>query len=289
MVARSILKLVKDELPKVEYIDYKDKIELYYKNSKGGQPKAVIVKKYLSLDESFFEGLGLYIGECERSKSGKALSFTNTNIDILRFIILWLDKYFGIEKKELSVTIISPKVPDTEYLNKKWSQILDLDNSQFTKPSFPISNPGNLERARIFRNKILYRVILESTFRNILPLCFMHIEWGNGFLRGYYAAEGYPLIRKRRLGEVSVASKDLEVLTIVKRLLLNRGILSNIKRCEEGRNKDGQYELKVFSFKSFKKLDEINLFKLHDKRKALFIEGLSKFKYAGMPESGQTG
>jgi hypothetical protein len=279
--------LIKIGCPIIEYKNKGKYVKIWYKNSKGSQPKPILLKREIIINEKFFEGLGLYIGECERSKKGKAMSFTNSDMNIIKFIINWLEEYFGISKKELGCTVISPRENPT--INQRWSKILGLEINQFTKPSIPISNPGNKERARIFRNLILYRILFEVIFEEIMKLCLNVNSWGNGLLRGFYAAEGSVSLRKKKINQIYVSSKDISTLNIIYQLFQQRKIIPNSppKECKKGRNKDNQYEIKIFSLENFKKAKKIDLFKLNRERHINFNEGLKKLMHGC--RSGQTG
>ena len=259
-------------------------VNFSYKNSKGAQPKPISVLQTIKLTSHFFEGLGLYIGESEKTEKGKALSFTNSDKDLLNIIINWLEKYFGIPKKELMFTVISPNSKDLDILNKKWANSLKVNINQFTKPSIPIRNPGNLDRVRIFRNKILYRRLLDSVTKESLQYTLKNKSWGNGFLRGFYAAEGSVILRKNKINQIYLCGKDLEILTLIKNLLINRLFSFSrepIRTCKKGRNKDNQYEILIFSVDNFKKAKKIQLFRLNRERHLKFNKGLSNLLCAG--------
>ncbi len=263
-------------------------IRISYKNKIGGQPKKIEIKRHIQLDQEFFEGLGLYIGEGEKCEGTKRVSFMNGDLEILKTFINWLEKYFGLNKCNLKLNVVGSKNSEIKNLNKKWSTLLNLPISKFNQPGVPKTNPGNIERVNVKFHSIIFHKTLLDIAAIALEEMKTNREWGIGFLRGFYAAEGCPEVRRNRnhtLNGVNLCGKDLEILNLIHEILLKNGISCKPpKKCKNGRNKDGQYELDIYGYMNFIKLKELDIFKNSKSRKNIFLYCLSRFKRVEVPE-----
>lgn len=81
-------------------------------------------------------GIGLYLGE--GNKQGNKFQFTNSNPDIVRLIILWLEKCFKVKRNNLDLTIFINLV----HINREqklldyWTKITKTNIDQFHKTIF---------------------------------------------------------------------------------------------------------------------------------------------------------
>lgn len=90
----------------------------------------------LNRRELFLVGLALYWGEGYKSGNGE-LGFTNSNPDMIRFILKWFQDIFGIAKKDfiLRVSVNSQHSSRVEVIQKFWSDTTGVPLSQFSKIS----------------------------------------------------------------------------------------------------------------------------------------------------------
>lgn len=92
--------------------------------------------KIIDKNSLFFTGLGLYWGEGE--KSYQRMSFCNSDPSLIKFMIVWLDKCFGIPLSNLrfqvGINIIYRS--DIERINHFWYKVTGATSEQFVKPSF---------------------------------------------------------------------------------------------------------------------------------------------------------
>jgi len=123
-------------------------------------------------------GLGLYLGE--GNKSGNKFQFTNSNPDIIKLIILWLKKMFGIKKKDFvfHVMINQAHRSRDEKLKKYWARITNSGMSYFNKTVF--IKAKNKKIYQNFNNHfgtLVVRVKKSSDLQyRILGLCFGVVE-----------------------------------------------------------------------------------------------------------------
>ncbi len=265
-----------------------DLLRVSCKNKKGGQPKPIVVKRIITVDQEFFEGLGLYIGEGEKSNKPTRISFTNSDLNLLKFFISWLKKYFGLDKANLKFIVIGSKNSKLININKRWAELLGLSTDQFNRPGIPKTNPGNIERVNIRFHSVLFHRLVLTMQEIALKRCLNDLKLGLGFVRGYYAAEGCPVVRRNRnntLNAVNLCGKDVRTLRLIRNILLKHNVkCKSPQKCNSGRNKDGQYELDIYGHANFLILKKLDIFKNSKSRDRVFRDCLSRFKRVGVPE-----
>jgi len=85
----------------------------------------------LSSREFFLAGLFLYWAEGMKTKNA-AIGLTNTNPNMLKFYIQWLN-FFGVVPKKLKVSLHLYSDMDIKLQEKYWSKTLSIPLSQFRK------------------------------------------------------------------------------------------------------------------------------------------------------------
>lgn len=90
----------------------------------------------LSERDIYCIGLGLYWGEGYK-RGSQEFGFTNSDPNMIRFYLVWLQTVFGIRVPELiaRVSINASHAPRTPEVEKYWSRITSIPSSQFTKIS----------------------------------------------------------------------------------------------------------------------------------------------------------
>lgn len=90
----------------------------------------------LSQREVFLIGLALYWGEGYKSGNGE-LGFTNSNPEMIKFILRWFREIFGVSKKDfiLRVSINNQHSTRVEAVETFWSKTTGIPLSQFSKVS----------------------------------------------------------------------------------------------------------------------------------------------------------
>jgi hypothetical protein len=120
------------------------KLEGRYKGSQTNrrkkEVKTVALKKKggklvesLSLKELFVAGVALYWGE--GSKEDTRLQITNSDLEIVKFFIVWVEKIFGIEKERLVfyITVNEMHEGRVKEIERYWQKALNVSEEQFNK------------------------------------------------------------------------------------------------------------------------------------------------------------
>lgn len=94
----------------------------------------------LSKRDVLMVGLGLYWGEGYKESNGE-LGFTNSNIDIIRFYLVWLN-IFNVSKKDLIFRLSINQIFKNQEKSIKnfWVKELKIKSIQFTKTTFIKTN-----------------------------------------------------------------------------------------------------------------------------------------------------
>ena len=87
----------------------------------------------LSDREIFIFGLGLYWGEGTKRQM-KELSISNTDPDLIKFFIYWLEKSLNVSRQKVRILLHLYEDMNIEKEQKYWSETLDIPLSQFYKP-----------------------------------------------------------------------------------------------------------------------------------------------------------
>ncbi|HUD44864.1 MAG TPA: helix-turn-helix domain-containing protein [Patescibacteria group bacterium] len=98
--------------------------------------KGLVALKDLSKREILILGLALYWGE--GNKKNRRIQFCNSDPDMIKFILYWLQKCFGVNKKDIKCTIGINEIHAyrEQILLSYWSEITDIPLGQFSKNSY---------------------------------------------------------------------------------------------------------------------------------------------------------
>lgn len=92
--------------------------------------------RLVSIRDLWIAGIMLYAGEGYKSArvSGQRVEITNSNPDILRIFISFLEKVCLAPKQEIKIRLMLYEDIDTEETQRYWSEQLDIPQNQFRKP-----------------------------------------------------------------------------------------------------------------------------------------------------------
>ncbi len=80
-------------------------------------------------------GIALYWGEGFKNKHEHRLGFCNSDPEMVRFYIKWLEKSLGVERNSLIIrlTLNESYKNRTEEMKNYWLKVTEISKSQFTK------------------------------------------------------------------------------------------------------------------------------------------------------------
>jgi len=260
-----------------------EKDESYVWYSIGGGAKEVKIKNCLNI-EKLSELVGFYFGDGSTSNGIKSFRLTNCEPSVLIYCLDILEE-IGIKREEIKLQIIYSTPTEISYsiLNRCvrfWSKTLNVHKNQIISVSKSKGKTESLKygSARIFIDKnILVEILLHGLLANVLnriknPENEYDYVMLKGFLRGLASAEGCVLFNKNNsLIRVGLSfDPHSEELSLYKTLLGHLGI--------ENYHIHGN-ELLIQKHKNFQKLNEMNLFKMHDPKRVKFNLGFHNHKF----------
>jgi transcriptional regulator with XRE-family HTH domain len=107
----------------------------------------------LSNRDKFISGIALYLGD--GNKTGRQVSFTNSNPDIIKFFVNWLREFCNVNNTRLRGRIWIHDNLDEIKAKKFWSELIKIPVQQFTK-SYIVKPKTNTKKIR--KNKHKYGV-----------------------------------------------------------------------------------------------------------------------------------
>ena len=129
--------------------------------------------------ERFSAGLMLYLAE--GSKSDRyTIVLTNTDSKILKFFILWLNEFLGIQKKALHAQLHLYENMDLEKERKYWENVLGLERAQFYKDQIRIVKENTYSYSEGHRHgtcQVSYckgakKMLLTESIRAFMDNCY---------------------------------------------------------------------------------------------------------------------
>ena len=114
------------------------------------------------------EGLMLYW--CEGSKDKYSVYVNNTDPRILQLFIEWLEKYYGVKRKDFKIfmNIWESKRLQESVIKKEWAKLLGVNVNQFRKTWFkPTGDIGDKYHLGTCRVRINNKIIAEKIKKNI--------------------------------------------------------------------------------------------------------------------------
>lgn len=103
--------------------------------------------KHLQDEEILALGIGLYLGE--GGKTGSRFRFSNSNPNIIRFVIFWLGKFFHVKKERITLRVLINESHESreKEVARRWAEITHIPINQFRRTTFVKS-----KNKKIFEN-----------------------------------------------------------------------------------------------------------------------------------------
>ena len=157
-------------------------VSLQIKNlkGKGHDSKEFRVKRFIELDDLFFEGLGLWQGDGGKSKG---LYFGNSCPEVINHFLTSVEKKLGIGRKMFRVTVNSPTEGEELVIKRRWSKLLGIPIKNFTHVCY--DKQIKKEYAQVYINGIVLLRVMERLHQTFRPLILTKNEYAIPYLRGF--------------------------------------------------------------------------------------------------------
>jgi hypothetical protein len=246
------------------------KIELFTQSPEpyhGSGSKRIVLNRIIELDELFFEGLGLWLGE---GGKGKGLYFGNsTSALILRFL-KFAEEKLGISRHNFKVTLNMTAVKDENSTVEKWSNALQIPTRNFTR--ICIDPRISREYAQVYYNGVVVAELMKVLHKKLEVAILTTNKFAIPFLRGIFAAEGSVIMRKSGiLHHLNISSKDRKLIEFLKRCLELFEMTSS-EYDSRGKN------LPIHGWRNFKHFKELGIHTLHPEKYEKFELGFANYK-----------
>jgi len=230
----------------------------------GRESKRVVTNRFMILDDLFFEGLGLWVGEGGKNKG---LYFGNTSPELLLHFIKFVERKLGLRREMFKVTVNSPQHKADS--KEGWSRILQIPIQNFTNVC--LDARINREYAQVYLNSIVLAELMKNLQEKLGLVILAAKEYAVSFLKGMFAAEGQVALRKPSSFHVTFSSTDLELVSFLKQCLQLVDILSG-KYMPNGR------KFPIYGYKNLKCFREFGIHTLHPEKREKFERGFASYK-----------
>ena len=233
-----------------------------------------MINRYIELNELFFEGLGIWVGDGSKSKG---LYFGNTSKDLLLHFLKFSEEVLGFSRKNFKAVIIVPNFEkDEEKIKRKWSKILKIPTENFRKVTKKRKGKGILRKEYVqlyFDSEVLLK-LMKSFYLNIRKLLSLDKRFVIGFLRGIFSTEGSVIIKPETgtLFNISISSKDIKLIKLLKELLERVDVQAGKYIYSYG------MKFPIYGKRNFEKLERYEIFKLNSEKNRKFAKGFSNFR-----------
>lgn len=274
-----VVKLLPDSLPSGKTILWKrvdeEKIEISVDkhSARGGNPKTIVIKRLVPINELLFEGLGLRFGDGIKMREGqpKLFGFSNTEMNLHRIFLRFSEESLGLKSMDFRARLsIPPSLKDKQK---------DIESSVSKELSIPLENFWNTQ---IFerRNIPIVDIKIDATLLGIIThLIFTNLQeiknnrFSAALLKGIIASEGNIAIRGKRVEEISIAAKEKSERDFIRSLLFNLSIIPG-----KDKETEGQKAVLIHGLSNFNVVKEFDLVSLHPLKSRAFNDGLLGFK-----------
>ena len=233
----------------------------------GSGSKRIVLNQIIELDELFFEGLGLWLGEGGKSKG---LYFGNSSPELILHFLKFVEEKLGISRQNFKVTLNIPAVKDENSAVEKWSKMLQIPTRNFTGVC---TDPRiSREYAQIYYNSVVLVELLKSLQKKLEPAISSSEKFATPFIRGMFAAEGQVALKKwGTLFYISFSSAEKGIILLLKRCLQLLGITS-------GKYMSPSRKFPVSGRRNFERIRELNIHTLHPEKREKFELGFAAYK-----------
>ncbi len=254
-----------------------ESITLWFSTNRGNyNRKSFTFSKEITIDESFAEALGMYVGDGDMHRREKRhLTYASKDLDIAEFILAFLRNRLNIQNKDLTIGIHYGLIPPAiQALSKR----LKFDNFQ---PYFTTRN--RYPTLHIQVNGSVFRIIFEKIMEIFLTSDFLNdVSLRRGFIRGLFAAEGCVAIKYQEqfIDHLSfcLSIKERNIVNMIAKIL----DLEEVDYKTRTRFEDNSIELTIQNWRNYLKCWQIRLFDRCERKKDKFLSIAKNSKVYGV-------
>lgn len=256
-----------------------NKIVLFYKNKRpqNNPKKKYVTYKWINLDNGFYEGLGLFLGDADLNRKEKRhLTFVSIDKDIASYALNFLKRYFNVKLEDITFLVQYNKT--NKNLFGEWSSYLKIPKNKILTR---YSSRHKEEAIHIQVNGVVFRKTFELIIKEALSNNFLSKKsLRRSLLRGLFATEG-------NIG-IDYIEKKPYISQITFNLHINEDhikyYICDILNIEEigytinKNKKDNSLLISIYGWDNYWKLWKCNLFNLCERKKKKFLNIMKDLK-----------
>jgi len=173
--------------------------EMIYKNilgfsTQGSYDTVYNLPNSIKINDTFLQGIGLYVGDGYNKKTLKRIVFINNNKDLIKFYMDWLKTYFNVLSNQFSLYVYSNDLREEEI--KKFFKYNLKRIKVYKNP------PNNESNYKLVLTTAVYRRLLDLLIELSKELCTKNEIYAKNYLKGIFAAEGCVHIPNEKVPQV---------------------------------------------------------------------------------------
>jgi len=226
--------------------------------------KSLKIKRFIDLDNLFFEGFGLIEGDGDKVKF---VAFTNSEFSILEHFLNFMKKCFGLSREIFSVRLFLPIGMNLKEAKNK--VINELKLKKIVGFNFRKNHKSLV--VNLYKRTELIDIVFNNLYKFARNLVKKNKDYAIPYLRGVLAADGTVQRRNttKSVFAVKISSTNAENTKLYKNLL-------NLCGFEFG--KDERDCIPIRHFRNFSEMEKHNLTIISDSKHKKFTEGIKILK-----------
>jgi len=245
---------------------------------KFSKPERLRIRRYIELDDLFFEGFGLINGDGDRYHF---VGLSNSELSVLQHFMDFMEKTFWIPRDVFTARLILPEGFDPVETKRTFASGLCMREDQITGTGYKEDHRRPV--LNVYKRTKMIDLIFRGLYEFSQHQAEQRKEFAIPYLRGVIASEGCVQRRNttRSVFAVKISSLDPENTRLYKNLL---------ELCGIGFGKDERDCIPIRHMSNFQKLEEFDMLKLSNAKKLKFSSGmlLLKENKANMLDRGIT-
>lgn len=140
-------------------------------------------KEYLVMEKDPFFHIGICLYWAEGSKRNQIFAFTNSDADMIKLMVVWIERFLGVSKSDIKARLFTHKPFAQENNEKYWSDTSGIPLENFRKT---IYKPTGL----LVKKHPNYKGCLRIELGKVVYL--RKIAFWQKMMVEYYRKQGYP-------------------------------------------------------------------------------------------------
>jgi len=238
-----------------------------------GKGKKHIFPKNLALDEEFFIGFSLSVGDGLNNPSiqNTHYNFSNKNFKLVQIVYSWLIKYFNIEEKDIQFQLFSKDKNNSDSIQS----IVNLFKINKDKIRIYPSNRHRECTLVIQISNKIFQLVYLKLFDLLKNKIINNSNLRRAFLKGLFAAEGH--MKHSVYGTIESVSfsfnpkLELELANFIQRCLLKEDITAK---------NNGKGAIYFCGYENMLKFYLLDIMGLYEKKKDKFLRLIKNSKFS---------